>query len=190
LHREIADQGHEGYVWQMTNSEISEADQVHKALVALVGQLVWNVHRGVGTFLTMEFGEPHLSVREPKQPRSATSANAQRVLMRRRIYVTGDWHFWVKYGHWKLSSSRGSLEETTPSGPELDGCLDDLDGQRVIGIAIGPIPHSCILRFDLGAELEICPSKDATDDQWSLHNWNGKIIAYRNDGVIVFEPPS
>lgn len=50
------------------------------------------------------------------------------------------------------------------------------------------IPAS--FEFDLGAELEICPSKDATDDQWSLHNWNGKIIAYRNDGVIVFEPPS
>lgn len=114
----------------------------------------------------------------------AEGPDAKKNLCNRRLA------FWVKYGHWKLSSSRGSLEETTPSGPELDGCLDDLDGQRVIGIAIGPIPHSCILRFDLGAELEICPSKDATDDQWSLHNWNGKIIAYRNDGVIVFEPPS
>lgn len=174
----------------MKNSEIGEAEQAHKALMVLVGQLVWNVRRGVGTFLTMEFGEPHLSVREPKQPRSATSANAQQVLMRRRIYVAGDWHFWVKYGHWKLSSARRLLEETTPSGTKLEDCLNELDGQRVIGIGIGLIPHSCVLRFDLGAELEIWPSEEATDDQWSLHNWNGKIVAYRNDGVIVFEQPS
>src|SRR5690242_17776211 len=48
--------------WRQMNSQTAEG---RSPLSFLVGQLAWNVKRGVGTLLTMEFGEAHLSVREP-----------------------------------------------------------------------------------------------------------------------------
>ncbi|PJI44395.1 MAG: hypothetical protein CTR53_01420 [Ferrovibrio sp.] len=34
----------------------------------LIGQLVWSVRKGHGTFLTMEFGAPHLDVVGRRKP--------------------------------------------------------------------------------------------------------------------------
>jgi hypothetical protein len=44
----------------------------------------------------MEFGAPHLVVREPITPSLDSSDRVKRILRRRRVDVTGDWHFWVE----------------------------------------------------------------------------------------------
>ena len=41
--------------------------------------------------------------------------------------------------------------------------------------------------FDLGASLEIWPSTEILDDQWSLYSWGGDIVTCRGDGPLVFE---
>jgi hypothetical protein len=164
-------------------------EQFRELLGPLIGQLVWSVRRGVGTFLTMEFGGAHLAVREPIQPRSSSSEKAQRSLVRRRVSVVGDWHLWIKYGEWKLSAAQGALDSRTPLGSPLDECLRDLDGQKLASIDAGAASNSLVLAFDLGARLEIWPSAEIPDDQWSLHRWDGDIAAYQSDGSLVFEKP-
>jgi hypothetical protein len=64
-------------------------EQVRNLWKPLIGQLVWSVRRGVGSFLTMEFGAPHLSIREPITPKAARSAKVRRALSRRRVFVEG-----------------------------------------------------------------------------------------------------
>ena len=41
--------------------------------------------------------------------------------------------------------------------------------------------------FDLGASLEMWPSAEIPDDQWSLYSWGGDIVTCRADGTLVFE---
>ncbi len=101
--------------------------------------------------------------------------------------LTGDWHFWVQYGDWKISTAEGILTSDDRPGSELDECLRDLDGQRLVSVRFGSRKGSCAFDFDLGAALEIWPSEEISDDQWSLHSWNGDIVSCRNDGVLVFE---
>ena len=162
-------------------------EEVKTLLGPLIGELVWCVRRGHGTFLTMEFGMPHLSVREPIVASPQSSAKVKRNLNRRRVDVTGDWHLWVQYGNWKVSTADGVLQSRDPSGSPLDECLADLNGQRLASVGPGSAANSWTLKFDLGGVLEIWPSNEIPDDQWSLYSWDGNIVSCRNDGSLAFE---
>lgn len=162
-------------------------EQIKHLFAPLVGQLVWQVRRGVGTFLTLEFGMPHLSIREPIVPSSDSPPRVRRNLMRRGVFVTGDWHLWVQYSDWMLSTSTGVLNSENHPGSPLDECLRDLDGQRFLSVDGGNMEGSCAFRFDLGGLLEIWPSAEIPDDQWGLFIWNGDIVSYSNDGKLIFD---
>jgi hypothetical protein len=153
----------------------------------LIGLLVWSVRRGHGSFLTMELGMPHLSIREPIAPRHARSPRLRRDLERRQIHIVGDWHLWVRYGHWRLSTANGVLVSADPAGSPAGECLGDLDGQKLLSVEPGRVACSCVFAFDLGGLLEIWPSSPTPDDQWSLHGRDGSIAAYQNDGVLVID---
>jgi hypothetical protein len=161
--------------------------QISDLFSPLIGQLVWCVRRGHGSFLTMEFGLPHLSVREPISASSTSSERVRKNLNRRRVFVVGDWHFWIKYGEWTISTANYSLESKSNSDASGEHCLEELDGQILISAASGEVSNSLVLKFDLGATLEIRPSPEVAGDQWTLHNWNGDIAAFQSDGVMVLE---
>ena len=154
-------------------------------LAPLVGQLVWSVRRGVGTFLTMEFGSSHLSVREPIVPRSAMSARNRRDLLRRKVFVTGDWHLWIQHADWKLETVNGSLSSRDDTGSRKDEWLRDLDGQRLMAAAVAKSTRRWTLKFDLGAILAIWPATYQAEELWSVHGRDGHIVVCQQDGSIV-----
>ncbi len=162
-------------------------DEVKELFTSVIGQLVWQVRRGHGSFLTMEFGTPHLTVREPIAASFDRSDRIKRNLSRRHVVVTGDWHFWIQYGEWRISTSYGVLSSGDPSGSDPDECLPGLDGQKLCLVEPGSRPGSRAFSFDLGGVLEIWPSKEVPDDQWSLHSWDGEIVTCRHDGTLVSE---
>src|SRR5215472_12467076 len=100
--------------------------QIKKFFGPFVGRSVWQVRRGHGSFLTMEFGTLHLSVREPRDTNPDHSEKVKRNLRRRHVVLTGDWHFWVQYGAWKISTRDGVLTSDDPPGSQSDECLGDL----------------------------------------------------------------
>lgn len=162
-------------------------EQVKDVFAPLIGQVVWQVRRGHGSFLTMEFGKPHLVVREPIVPSQSGSDRVQRILRRRHVDVTGDWHLWIEYGGWGISTANGVLTSDDPAGSPSDECIRDLEGQRLVSVVAGRRGHSCAFGFDLGGKLEIWPSAEITEDQWSLYSWHGDIVAFSNDGDLVVE---
>jgi hypothetical protein len=161
-------------------------DQIKEFFTPFIGQIVWQVRRGHGSFLTMEFGMPHLAVREPIAASSDCSERVKRNLKRRHIVVTGDWHFWVQYADWTISTPDGVLTSDHRPGSPLDECLGDLEG-RLVSASSGARAQSSAFNFDLGVVLEVWPSRDVADDQWSLYSWKGDTVTRRNDGVLVFE---
>jgi hypothetical protein len=162
--------------------------QVQSLFRPLIGQLVWNVRRGHRSFLTLEFGQAHISVREPTTPSPESSMRVQRNLKRRRVFVVGDWHLFIQYCDCKISVSGNSLDSQNASSSP-DECLLDLDGQRLVSVGNGSSANSWKFQFDLGGILEVWPSAtyEPSDDMWSLSAWNGDIAAMRSDGAAVFE---
>jgi len=161
--------------------------QIREFFNPFIDQLAWQVRRTHGSFLTMEFGAPHLTVREPIAASPDTSLRIKRNLQRRHVDVTGDWHFWVQYGDWRISTANGVLTSDHPWGSEFDECLRDLEGQRLVSVDRGIRERSCAFKFDLGGILEIWPSTEIPEDQWSLYSWDGDIVTCRNDGALEFE---
>jgi len=153
----------------------------------LIGLLAWQVRRGHGSFLTMEFGRPHLSVTEPIIARPDSDERVRRHLKRRRVFVSGDWHFWVQYGDWKLVTADGLLGSNDPPGSPLDECLGGLDGQRLLSVDVEKVTNSWVLNFDLGGLLKIWPSTETIEDLWALYIWNGDIISCQSDGELIIE---
>lgn len=168
--------------------------QVQDLFKPLLGQFAWNVSGGVGSMLTLEFGAPHVIVREPIVPRNATSERVRRHLRRRHVRVGGDWHLWIQYCDWKISVSDGSCDSENFDWRQPDECLADLDGQRLVGVGAGALPNSWKFEFDLGGTLELWPSTEheLTDNLWSLYRWRADpeesrfVAATHGDGALVF----
>src|SRR5690348_6679315 len=120
--------------------------EIDKIFAPVLGNMVWGVTNSHGSFLVMEFGSPHLSVREPVIARPGTSARVRRRLKHRRVSIVGDFHFWVQYGNWLLSTTEGVLESSARRHAHHRGCRE---------------PISPIVRFNFGRH-------GAHDLAWSL----------------------
>jgi hypothetical protein len=175
-------------------SVMTATQQVQDLIRPLVGKLAWNVRGGHGSFLTLEFGEPHIAVREPLKPNPESSPRVQRDLRRRRVFAQGDWHLWIQYCDWEISVADGSLDSGN-ADLSSDECLLDLNGQRLVSVESGALPNSWKFAFDLGGALELWPSAayETTEDLWGLYNWNSDsldlrfVASFRGDGTVDFE---
>lgn len=154
----------------MTNQDAAVA----LPMAELINQLTWNVKRGVGTFLTMEVGNPHLSVREPIAAKDGQRP-AHRRLRHRRVHIVGDWHLWIQHSDWTLTTGSGSLSSDDPIDSTGDEVLKDLDGQKLISIE-STSKDRWTLSFDLGGRLEIRPANYDAKELWSLHAPDGRYF--------------
>jgi hypothetical protein len=155
----------------------------------LIGKLVWSVRRGHGTFLTMEFGEPHLDVVEPTETHANASEEIKRHSTRRHVDLCGDWHFWLQHCHWLVTTLYCKAGSEDFGEEMLTAALQELDGQRLVSVERGEIPSSAILKFDMGGQIVIWPAgyAEPDDDQWSLHEFQGGIVSFNCEGELIKE---
>ena len=145
----------------------------------LLGKPCWGVKRGWGSFLTIEFGQPHLELLEPRETTS-TSKKVQAAAARRLAYVRGDWHLWVYCCQWGVFNDSGELIGDTSSRRSIDRAAAFLNGQALVAGALIPRGMRTVLEFDLGARLEMKPY-NRTAEQWMLYEPNGKVLTVRAD---------
>jgi len=159
--------------------------QIQNLFAPLLRQFPWNVRCGHGSFLTLEFGQPHIIVREPITASPGGSERVRRNLARRGISIAGDWHLFVQYCDWKISVADCSVDSQS-SGISSNECLLDLEGQRLVSVIGGSLPNSCKFQFDLSGGLELWPSSEyePTDDMWTLYRWNDDIGGLRVVGSL------
>jgi hypothetical protein len=156
----------------------------------VIGKCAWQIRRGYGSFITMEFGNPHLEVRHPRLVDGLP--RVQKLFQRRIVTVVGDWHLWLQHCNWAIRTSSSSISSEETDNPlVVDECLEELNGQILLSVEPSAITMaSCTMRFDLGGSVEIYPMLDEPDeDQWSLHQKDANVIfSCRNNGMIVVEP--
>jgi hypothetical protein len=155
----------------------------------LIGQLAWSVRKGYASFVTMEFGGPLRYVREPIIASPSSSPKIKQNLAKRRVFIHGQWHFWIQYSEWEAVTQNNFAKSRDVESGTTVACLDELDGQVLLSAASGVAPNSTVLKFDLGGEVYIRPwSEAAMDDaQWSLYSPDGNVVAYNTDGTLVIE---
>ena len=150
---------------------------IEPAFDKLLGLPCWNVKRGYGSFLTMEFGSQHLEIRAPVE--TNTSPRVKRWLSRRQVTVRGDWHLWIYCCDWRLFV-QGKLIGDSTNARRIDRAAQELNGQKFQEIRIGARGARTMFAFDLGAVLETKPF-DRQSEQWHLYEPDGHVLTWRAD---------
>lgn len=156
-------------------------------VTGLTNQIVWNVRCGHGSFLTMEFGTPHLHVREPMPMSAANSGNIHDALKRRRISIVGDWHFWIMHSHWTLETHGHMVNSDDQDVAKVVSALAYLDGQRLTSMSYREDVHHLV--FDLGGNLKIgrLTNAELDEDRWQMFEADGSILTCEYDGKLSYE---
>ena len=138
----------------------------------------WGVKRGYGSFLTLEFGRPQLSIREPYHTDSK-SRFLRKWAARRFIKVRGDWHLWIYCCDWGVFDG-SCLVGDSSSRRRSDRAARYLNGQKLVNSRVVLRGMRTVFEFDLGGRLETKPY-DRTSEQWMLYEPNGNVLTVRAD---------
>jgi hypothetical protein len=151
----------------------------------LYGHPCWLVKPGYAGFLTMEFGEPHLEIREPTDSHAA-SKQVRELFARRMVTVRGDWHLWICWCDWAVFSNGKIIGELSTTR-RIQRAAHVLDGQKLISFSLGKRKGHSVFEFDLGARLETLPY-DRKSEQWMLFTPTGRVLTLRADDQYSYEP--
>lgn len=146
----------------------------------LYGKPCWGAKPGYGSFLTLEFGEPHLEIREPIIAGSNVAPDLREDLARRHVYVHGEWHLWIYCCDWQVFRDTECVGVSS-SPASIRRAAQFLDGQALTNFLISPPNVNCTFEFDLGGSLKTQPY-DKDSEQWMLYEPLHKVLTIRADG--------
>ena len=157
-------------------------DPLQRAFAPLIGLPAWSVQKGQGSFLTMEFGQPHLLIREPTVSQSQYERVRAR-MAQRMVKPVGEWHLWIYCCHWRGLSKGAEIACSEDPDEKIAAAAQELDGQKLTAIEADPAAGTSRFSFDLGVSLLTWPYDDEdNDEQWLLDLPSGDVFTYRADG--------
>jgi hypothetical protein len=135
----------------------------------------------------MNFGEPHLDIREPIKVRSS-SAVVRRAFSYRNVTVSGKWWLWVFCAFWKLSLRDLGPVTGASSFRSIQYALLRLNGQRLSCATVDPTTAATRFEFDLGGVLDVRRfERGSKEEMWTLYKPNGYCLSVRGDGQYCHE---
>lgn len=140
----------------------------------------WGATQGYGSMLMIEFGEPHLRIREPMESQS-TSKRVRAHFARRGVYVWGDWRLTIFGSDWTLYSNGQPIAHASSTRPRIRKGMAILNGQALVKVSGNPVRGRWLFEFDLGAEMRT-KRFDRTTEVWFLREPSGYTFAVRGDG--------
>ncbi|HEX8341242.1 MAG TPA: hypothetical protein VF624_10060 [Tepidisphaeraceae bacterium] len=149
----------------------------------LVNLPCWGVRQGHGSFVTMEFGQPHQVIHEVWTPKSGSHRHPRRV-----VAIRGDWHLWIYCCSWQIKHFDETLATSESTAKAIAVACNRLDGQSFNGFQAQPAEGKSRFAFDLGGVLETWPTSDRVLEQWLLYCPDGNVFTYRSDGQVNFKP--
>lgn len=77
-------------------------DVLADAFAPIAGLPSWEVRRGHGSFVTLEFGAPRVEISDVQALRKPIAGETLEVPSR-SAYVHGEWHLWIYCCEWSLA---------------------------------------------------------------------------------------
>lgn len=161
--------------------------QIHDSFAPLLGEPCWQVRRGYGSFLTFEFGDPHLEIYEPRTVPAHYSERVRKRLARRNIFIHGDWHLWIYCCDWLVTAHGERIGESS-THERMDRAAAELDGQALIQVHRDAETDHWFFNFDLGGQLETIPYDKPQYPQWYFHEPSGYVLTVRGSGIFSYRP--
>ena len=164
---------------------------IEEFIKPVVGKMAWQLMQGYGSFITMEFGLPHLDVSEPvifnrseAPPSVKKNDKATSLFNRRRVFIRGEWHLWIQYCTWSAESHQGKIANSNMDLEKNRPILDEIDGQYVNAIHWDLKKMIIEIVFDLGAKISIGIEPHTTEGPiMALYGPENEYLELRNDKV-------
>jgi hypothetical protein len=150
----------------------------------LYGLPCWGVEPGYGLSLTLEFGDPHLEIREPRPPQAHWSRRFRAMMARRRVFVHGEWHLWLWDCDWAVFLDGRRVGDCSGLR-RVRRAAEVLDGQALVSAEVRARGCRTTFGFDLGGRLETRPL-NRRGEQWLLYTPSGKVLTLRSDKQYQF----
>jgi len=160
----------------MTEKEIQDI------LQPIIGQIVWGVEQGYGSFLNLEFGNPRTKISEVYKPNKKNKFPFNK-FNSRDVTIEGDYSFFIYMSNWKLYAKEKELACDKSERDEIEFALGFINGQKLLKVTINTKENITKLEFDLGGII-IITDEDYTDEineMWIFYTKSEKIMAYQND---------
>jgi hypothetical protein len=139
----------------MTVTE-SEILQIKAHIHPIIGQKAWGVSVGVGSFITLEFGDP---IQSTELSRSH-----------------GEWHLWIYYCAWRLEKGNSVLAGSEDPRPKLEQTVKCMEGLTLNSVEILPPALETIVRFSEQIVLRLFPIYSEEYEHWMLYTPNGNVL--------------
>ena len=156
----------------------------------IYGKPCWQVKQGYGSFLTFEFGEPHLDIRGPRQASEQATEKVKKIAVRRHMYLHGDWHLWIYLCNWRILLKGQEIANHALNRRIIKNAIMEVDGQVLTQVNVNS-SIEFIFEFDLGGRLEVAPNNGyygKTADLWLLYEPSGNVFTLRTDGQYCHKP--
>ena len=164
---------------------------IEEVFAPVIGQYMWNMDCGWGSITSMQFGLPHLCVREPMADTSHyTDKTVRDNLACRAIKPEGQWHLWIEYTRW-VATMKDAKVTSEDDYATMAKVFRRISGQKLVSLSHTP-NDELNLNFDLGGCVSIAMSPEILyGEPWMLvDSTTGIIWVYRENGIIEPSPTS
>lgn len=140
----------------VTGTDIHE---IKNKLAPLLGKKAWGVSKGVGSFVTLEFGRP-----------LPTNGSNER--------THGEWHLWLYNCAWRLEAGRRQVLAGSGDSPDrIEAAIQQLEGLSFDSIEISPPALDTAMTFSEDMTLRLFPiSQDMELEHWMLYTPDGNVL--------------
>lgn len=150
-----------------TSSDIAIIDEIIKPLL---GNTAWNVKLGIGSFITMEFGD-RISLAHGR--------------------TRGEWYLWIYYCGWYLENPHGTFLGSEDPRKILKQEIIILEGDRLENVIISPIAFETNFVFQSGIVLHTFPLNFIDPSEyWMLFTPIERVLVIGPARNWSFEPSS
>jgi hypothetical protein len=140
----------------MTVTE-SDLHAIESKITPLVGEQAWGTELGIGSFLTVEFGE--------SQPPTEAGGGAR-----------GEWHLWVYCCAWRLEMEKEVVAASEDPRPKLEEAAQRLNGCTLRAIDVQRPALETTFTFDDGLTLRLFPVFSEDYEHWMLYDPSGNVL--------------
>lgn len=126
----------------------------------------WNATAEYGSWIRLQFGAPHLNIREGN-PASTISS-----MKRRAVFVAGDFELWIEMGAWEMFENGKRVFHSEQPRNQLRRAAGRLNGQKLLKVELVVHPMATVFSFDEGSQLKVCATTDAKPDEplWHVYS--------------------
>lgn len=157
---------------------------IHESFNHIINQHAWNVDKGHGSFLTLEFGTPEIEIKDPKTWESLPYPLNE--YPTRETSIHGRYHLWIYCCNWIINVGGKQIANDESSDELIQNATTFINGQKLISVQIDINKATTKFKFDLGGELLTFNNNYESGIEMWMFFMPDKTLTFNNKGEFCF----